>query len=234
MRLFREHVDNRIDAQGEELRENIDAQSEQLRERIGAQGKETGEQIGQVARADGEAGGPAGGLARGGHRQAGGVKDLGLGLGHFHVCRDPVTANTWFTGPTPLGARCVFPFGARRQCTASDGSRTSMDAASRSIVAWSTSSATSWSGTGGSLQELSEAHEQRQADGSALRRPDPCHRAGSRTRSLLFPFLVARQVRTTSLPSTRRLMASMISFVESLGVGLVDLVSSRSRESMVA
>ena len=29
-------------------------------------------------------------------------------------------------------------------------------------------------------------------------------------------------------------MASMISFVESLGVGLVDLVSSRSRDSMVA
>ena len=48
MRLFREHVDNRIDAQGKELRERIDAQAEQLRERIEAQGKETGEQIGQL------------------------------------------------------------------------------------------------------------------------------------------------------------------------------------------
>ena len=48
MRLFREHVDNRIDAQGKELRERIDAQGEQLRERIDAQGKETGEQIGQL------------------------------------------------------------------------------------------------------------------------------------------------------------------------------------------
>ena len=37
------------------------------------------------------------------------------------------------------------------------------------------------------LQVLSEAHEQRQADGSALRRPDPCHGAGSRTRSCSFP-----------------------------------------------
>ena len=42
--------------------------------------------------------------------------------------------------PVALCARCVFPFGARRQCTASDGSRISMDAASRSIVAWSTPS----------------------------------------------------------------------------------------------
>ena len=48
MRLFREHVDNRIDAQGKELRERIDAQGEQLRERIDAQGKETNEQIGQL------------------------------------------------------------------------------------------------------------------------------------------------------------------------------------------
>ena len=77
MRLFREHVDNRIDAQGkridaqgeqlreridaqgeqlreridaqgEQLRERIDTQGEQLRERIDAQGKETGEQIGQL------------------------------------------------------------------------------------------------------------------------------------------------------------------------------------------
>ena len=55
MRLFREHVDHRIDAQGKELRERIDAQGEridaqgeQLRERIDAQGKETGEQIGQL------------------------------------------------------------------------------------------------------------------------------------------------------------------------------------------
>ena len=48
MRLFREHVDNRIEAQGKELRERIDAQGEQLRERIDAQGKETGEQIGQL------------------------------------------------------------------------------------------------------------------------------------------------------------------------------------------
>ena len=55
MRLFREHVDNRIDIQGEQLRERIDAQGEridaqgeQLRERIDAQGKETREQIGQL------------------------------------------------------------------------------------------------------------------------------------------------------------------------------------------
>ena len=73
MRLFREHVDRRIDtqgeridaqgervtaqgdqlreridAQGEQLRERIDAQGEQLRERIDAQGKETSEQIGQL------------------------------------------------------------------------------------------------------------------------------------------------------------------------------------------
>ena len=44
MRLFREHVDNRIDAQGE----RIDAQGKNLRERIDAQGKETAEQIGQL------------------------------------------------------------------------------------------------------------------------------------------------------------------------------------------
>ena len=37
MRLFREHVDKRIDAQGEDLRNRIDAQ-----------GKETGEQISQL------------------------------------------------------------------------------------------------------------------------------------------------------------------------------------------
>ena len=37
MQLFREHVDNRIDAQGEDLRNRIDAQ-----------GKETSEQIGQL------------------------------------------------------------------------------------------------------------------------------------------------------------------------------------------
>ena len=66
MRLFREHVDERvdaqreridaqgeqlcerIDAQGEQLRERIDAQGEQLRERIDAQGRETGEQISQL------------------------------------------------------------------------------------------------------------------------------------------------------------------------------------------
>ena len=55
MRLFREHVDNRIDAQGEridaqgkDLREHIDAQGKDLRERIDAQGKETAEQIGQL------------------------------------------------------------------------------------------------------------------------------------------------------------------------------------------
>ena len=40
MRLFRDHVDKRI--------ERIDAQGEQLRERIDAQGKETSEQIGQL------------------------------------------------------------------------------------------------------------------------------------------------------------------------------------------
>ena len=109
-------------------------------------------------------------------------------------CSKDVTDHKSCSAPSPPGARRLrvalgasSPFGARRQCTGSDGSRTSMDAASRSIVAWSTSSATSWSGTGGSLQKLSEAHEQRQADGSALRRPDPCHRAGSRTRSCSFP-----------------------------------------------
>ena len=48
MRLFREHVDNRIDSQGKDLRERIDAQGKDLRERIDAQGKETGEQIGQL------------------------------------------------------------------------------------------------------------------------------------------------------------------------------------------
>ena len=55
MRLFREHVDERvdaqrerIDAQGEQLCERIDAQGEQLRERIDAQGRETGEQISQL------------------------------------------------------------------------------------------------------------------------------------------------------------------------------------------
>ena len=44
MRLFREHVDNRIDAQGE----RIDAQGKDLRERIDAQGKETAEQMSQL------------------------------------------------------------------------------------------------------------------------------------------------------------------------------------------
>ena len=59
IRLFREHVDiridaqgkvlrGRIDAQGEDLRERIDAQGKVLRERIDAQGKETGEQISQL------------------------------------------------------------------------------------------------------------------------------------------------------------------------------------------
>ena len=66
MRLFRGHMDERIDAQGRELRERIDAQGRELRERIDAQGedlraridaqgeridaqgKETGEQIGQL------------------------------------------------------------------------------------------------------------------------------------------------------------------------------------------
>ena len=77
MRLFREHVDKRIDthgerltaqgdqlreridaqghelreridAQGHELRERIDAQGHELRERIDAQGRETGEQLGQL------------------------------------------------------------------------------------------------------------------------------------------------------------------------------------------
>ncbi len=99
--------------------------------------------------------------------------------------------------PVARCARCVFPFGARRQCTASDGRGPRwMRPAGRSSPgrrrvcaspAWSVSS------------------------------------SGQSNSQLLFPFLVARQVRTTSLPSTRRLMASMISFVESLGVGLVDL-----------
>ena len=48
IRLFREHVDNRIDSRGKDLRERIDAQGKDLRERIDAQGKETGEQIGQL------------------------------------------------------------------------------------------------------------------------------------------------------------------------------------------
>ena len=77
MRLFRGHMDERIDAQSRELRERIDAQGRELRERIDAQGedlrsridaqgedlrsridaqgeridaqgKETGEQIGQL------------------------------------------------------------------------------------------------------------------------------------------------------------------------------------------
>lgn len=66
MRLFREHVDKRIDAHGErltaqgdqlreridaqghELRERIDAQGHELRERIDAQGRETSEQLGQL------------------------------------------------------------------------------------------------------------------------------------------------------------------------------------------
>ena len=52
MRLFREHVDRRIDAQGErittqgdQLRERIDAQGDQLRERIDAQGEQLRERI---------------------------------------------------------------------------------------------------------------------------------------------------------------------------------------------
>ena len=48
IRLFREHVEKRIDAQGESLRERIDVQGEDLRNRIDAQGKETGEQISQL------------------------------------------------------------------------------------------------------------------------------------------------------------------------------------------
>lgn len=48
IRLFREHVDNRIDAQGEELRDRIDARGRELRDRIDARGKETGEQISQL------------------------------------------------------------------------------------------------------------------------------------------------------------------------------------------
>ena len=70
MRRFREHIDERIDGQGEslrnridaqgedlctriegqgeDLRKRIDAQGEDLRNRIDAQGKETAEQLGQV------------------------------------------------------------------------------------------------------------------------------------------------------------------------------------------
>lgn len=44
LRLFREHVDKRIDGQGE----RIDRQGEDLRNRIDAQGKETAEQLGQL------------------------------------------------------------------------------------------------------------------------------------------------------------------------------------------
>ena len=40
MRLFREHVDKRIDGQGERM--------DGLRDRIDAQGKETAEQLGQL------------------------------------------------------------------------------------------------------------------------------------------------------------------------------------------
>ena len=40
MRLFRGHMDERIDAQGRELRERIDAQGEDLRSRIDAQGED--------------------------------------------------------------------------------------------------------------------------------------------------------------------------------------------------
>ena len=45
MRLFRGHMDERIDAQGRELRERIDAQGRELRERIDAQGRELRERI---------------------------------------------------------------------------------------------------------------------------------------------------------------------------------------------
>ncbi len=52
MRQFREHVDNRIDAQGEQLRQlidaqgdRIDAQGEQLRQRIDAQGEQLRKRI---------------------------------------------------------------------------------------------------------------------------------------------------------------------------------------------
>ncbi len=52
MRLFREHVDKRIDthgerltAQGDQLRERIDAQGQELRERIDAQGQELRDRI---------------------------------------------------------------------------------------------------------------------------------------------------------------------------------------------
>ena len=40
MRLFRGHMDERIDAQGRELRGRIDAQGRELRERIDAQGED--------------------------------------------------------------------------------------------------------------------------------------------------------------------------------------------------
>ena len=62
IRLFREHVDNRIDAQGKELRERIDAQGKELRERIDAQGKETGEQISQLRQRMAKLEGPLEGL----------------------------------------------------------------------------------------------------------------------------------------------------------------------------
>ena len=53
MRSFREHVDNRIDAQGEDLRERIDARGKDLRERIDAQGKEIGQLRERMARLEG-------------------------------------------------------------------------------------------------------------------------------------------------------------------------------------
>jgi gas vesicle protein len=45
IRLFREHVDNRIDAQGQGLRERIDTQGQGLRERIDTQGQGLRERI---------------------------------------------------------------------------------------------------------------------------------------------------------------------------------------------
>lgn len=45
MRMFRKHVDNRIDAQGAELRDRIDAQGKQLRDQIDTQGTELRDHI---------------------------------------------------------------------------------------------------------------------------------------------------------------------------------------------
>ncbi len=125
-------------------------------------------------------------------------------------------------------ARCVSPFGARRQCTASDGrgprwmrpaGRSSPGRRPRRLP-----------GRGPAAVGRSYPRRTNSARQTGLRFAGlirVIERAVELAAALSLP--VARQVRTTSFPSTRRLMASMISFVESLGVGLVDLVSRPGR-----